>query len=267
MRYSGRRTLVGAAVILAGIVGLNFTATDAAESGNPVPEGEFKTLVEQDAKNIETMIATGKKGGAANTSKASRAIKSSALMIAAYAQSRIGSKGADDAKLATLRDAAIKVGTAAGKKKFDDAAAGVKALSIAAAADPKASVKKVDLVAAAGEFDIEELMYQFKKTSVGGLGIEEEIKAQAKKATITPANATAMAQRVLIIADFCDVIGINGGFNAGKPKKAWDDFNKDMRVAAQGLITAAAGKPTAAALQTAFTKLDSSCVKCHDKFK
>ncbi len=265
MRCSARRTLVGAAVVLAGIVGLSSDSSVTAQGGNAVPEEEFKTLVDQDIKNIEAMVEVGKKKGAANISKASRSIKSSSMMIAAYAQSRIGSKGANDAKLASLRDQAIKVGAAAGMKNFAAADNLVKLLK-ANAVDPKANTKKIDLVAAVGEFDIEELMYQFKKTSVGGLGVEEEIKAQAKKATIKPAEAAALAQRVLAVADYCEIVGINGGFNASKPKKAWDDYNKDMRAAAKDVIAAAA-KKNAADLKDAFNKLDRSCVACHDKFK
>jgi Cytochrome C' len=266
MRCSARRTLIGATIILAGIIGLNFSSMDAADNSAPVPETDMKLLVDQDIKNIEAMIVVGKKGGAANVSKASRSIRSSSMMIAAYAQSRMGAKGADDAKLASLRDAAIKVGIAAGKKNFADVDGLVKALK-ANAIDSKANTKKISLTSAIGEFDLEELMFQLKKTSVGGLGTEEEIKAQAKKLTISPENAAALAQRVLILSDYCEVIPIgSGGFNAAKPKKAWDEFNKDMRTAAQGVI-AAAGQKNANNLKTAFDKLDRSCVACHEKFK
>ena len=265
MRCSARRLLVGAAVILTGIIGLNLTLTDAAPGNATVPESEFKPLVDQDIKNIEAMIVVGKKGGTANTKKAAYSIKSSAMMIAAYAQSRIGTKGADDAKLASLRDQAIKVAIAAGKKQFpavETAVATLKANPVI----PNVNTKKIDLVKEVGEFDLEELMFQLKKTAIGGLGVEEEIKAQAKKPTITPAKAAELAQRLLTLSDYCEVIGINGGFNAAKPKKAWDEFNKDMKTAAQGVI-AASGKKDPAALKTAFDKLDRSCVACHDKFK
>jgi len=265
MRCSARRTLVGATFLLAGIVGLNLSSTDAADTTAPVPEGDFKALLDQDVKQIDAMIVMGKKGGDANTSRASRAIKASAMMIAAYAQSRMGGKGEDDAKLASLRDAAIKVGLAGAKKKFTDVEVLVKALK-EVTVDPKAEKKKIDLIAAAGEFDLEELMAQLKKKTVGGLGIEEEIKLQAKKPTITTERATALAQRVLVLADYCDHIPISGGFNMAKPKKDWDEFNKDMRTAARGVISAA-GKKDPASIKAAFDKLDISCIACHDKFK
>lgn len=265
MRCSARRTLVGATFLLVGIVGLNLASTDAADNSASVPEADFKTLLDQDIKQIDAMIVMGKKGGDANTSRASRAIKASGMMIAAYAQSRMGAKGEDDAKLASLRDAAIKVGVAGAQKKFTDVEMLVKALK-EITVDPKAEKKKINLIAAAGEFDLEELMCQLKKKTVGGLGIEEEIRLQAKKPTITPERATALAQRVLVLADYCDEIPINGGFNAAKPKKAWDEFNKDMRTAARGVITAA-GQKDPNAIKKAFDTLDLSCIACHDKFK
>jgi cytochrome c556 len=71
---------------------------------------------------------------------------------------------------------------------------------------------------------------------------------------------------VLVLADYCDAIPISGGFNAVKSKKAWDEFNTDMRTAAHGVI-AAAGQKDPSAIKKAFDKLDLSCIACHDKFK
>ena len=84
-----------------------------------------------------------------------------------------------------------------------------KTLSVNIAAAGKANGKKVNLVAAINP-DLEELMYQLKKTSVGGLGIEEDIKDNAKdkpKNPMKPPMAAAVAQRVLIVSDFCETMG------------------------------------------------------------
>ena len=133
------------------------------------------------------------------------------------------------------------------------------------AAAGKPDTKKLDLIAATGA-DIEELMYQFKKTTVGGLGTEEDIKANAKKATMKPDAIAALAQRTLIAADLCAVLKPSEDFSAAKPKKDWDQDIKDMKDAATALYTAAKGN-SVKTLQTAFNKLDATCVHCHDKFK
>jgi len=257
MKLHARRILVGAIALFAGVVGVNVTSTTAAPDA--VPDAEFKTLVEQDAKNINTMLNDGKPA----KKTADRSIKSSALMIAAYAQSRIG-KGGNDEAMAALRDSALKVAETGGKKKYAEAVAPSKALT----ANPtgKGDVKPVDLVKATG-VDIEELMYQFKKTAVGGLGIEEQIKANSKKATVKPEEAAAIARRVLIVGDFCDVVEPNGGFGAGPKAKAnWVKANKDMKDAAAALQTAAKSS-NAKDMQAAFLKIDGACVNCHNNFK
>jgi hypothetical protein len=263
MRWCARRTTIGAAVVLAGIAIVN---TASPQGPTPVPETEFKALFDQDTKNIPEMIKVGQKTGAANKSKGSRAIKSDAMMIAYYANSRI-TGGADDAKMAALRDAAIKLALAAGKKKFDDAEPLAKQLSLNMTPG-KGSTKQMTPkeLKEAGEMDLEELMYQFKKTGVGGLGVEEDVKAQAKKVTMTPAQVAVLAARVKIVSDWCDVMEVQGGFGVKKPRKDWEAFNKDMDKAVKGLQEAATSKDTKK-IQTAFDKVDRACTACHEKMK
>jgi len=253
--------MIGAAVLMAGILGLNKTSSEAAD---PVPEDELKALYDQDAKNIPPMIAVGEKKGNANISKATRSIKSNAMMIAFYANSRItGKSAAEDGKMAALRDEALKVALAAGGKNFAAAATAAKGLSLDMTPAKGAKAMATAALATAGKMDLEELMYQFKKTSVGGLGIEEEIKANGKKAVMSPAKITALATRVLAIADYSESVHVE--FDGKKTQKDWDNYNKDMRTAAKALIAAANGKPKE--LAAAFTKLDGACVACHEKMK
>jgi hypothetical protein len=253
------RLVVGLAVLLAGIVGFHSATTTAAPEA--VADADFKYLVEQDAKHILTTL----NNGMPPKKTADRAIKSSALMLAAYAQSRMGKSAADDAKLATLRDAALKVAATGGKKKYADAVAPAKSIAFDMPAAGKVDAKVIDLIKTT-EIDMEELMYQFKKTTVGGLGIEEEIKANSKKLVAKPEHAAAIARRTLIVADFCDTLEPAGGFSAAKPKKDWDTYNKETKVAATALGTAAKAN-NAKDMQAAFLKLDAACVNCHNKFK
>ncbi len=256
MRSSARRIIVGSVALLIGIVGIDVTMTEAAD---PVPDSEFKALVEQDIKNILDRLEEKpiKK-------TADRAVKSSALMIAAYAQSRLGKNPADDGKLVALRDTAIVIAKTE-KKKLAGALAPAKTLSINMAPAGNAKAAPVNLLTVTG-VDLEELMYQFKKTSIGGLGIEEEIKAQSKKVTVKPEVAAAIAIRAHLVAGFVDDMQPTAGFSAAKPKKDWDTYNAAMKAAATELASAAK-KADTKAIGAAFLKLDGSCVQCHNKFK
>jgi hypothetical protein len=269
MRWSARRLLIGAAAVLAGIVGINQSMMDAAD---PVPDADLKILFDQDAKNIPPMIELGnKKGSKANASKASRAITSNAMAIAWYANSRIlGKKPDDDAKMAMLRDTAIKVAVAAHKKKFTAASEPARLLDLnmkpGAAVKPKAMT--IAELFAACDMDMEELMYQLKKKDVGGLGVEEEIKAlAAKKGTITPEKASAMAVRLRAIAEFCQVMEPQKKFTTKTPKKDWDTYNADMVTALKDIVDAAKSKDAKKKVPDAFLKLDGACTACHEKFK
>jgi len=257
MRRSVRGIFAGAAVLLAGILCVTNSSMEAAD---PVPDSDYNALVEQDAKNIVALLTEAK-----IKKTADRGVKSSAIMIAAYAQSRLGKVPADDAKLATLRDTAIKVAQTGGKKKYADALAPAKLLAVGIAPAAKVDTKPI-VIEKVVECDMEELMYQFKKTAIGGLGIEEEIKANAKKVTIAPEKASAIGQRVLLVADFCTRMEPSGGFSAMKPKKDWIQYNTDMVTAAKAIIEGSKGKDVKK-LADAFTKLDASCVACHNKFK
>ncbi len=261
MRCDALRLSIGSMLLAISIFTLSNKQIDAADA---IPDNEFKTLVGQDAKHIQAMIELGGKGGTANISKASRAIKASSIMLAAYAQSRMKG-GAADAQLATLRDTALKI--AAAGKNFKTAAPLAKTLAYDMTAAAKANSKKMtyaNMVSAASA-EMDDLMFQFKKTTIGGLGIEAEIKEQCKKSTLTAEQVKAIGQRVLIVADYCDVMVPAVGFNAKNPKANWDGFNADMKKAATELVAAADKKGPA--LQKAFDKLDRSCVACHDKFK
>ena len=267
-----RPTLVGAAVVLAGIVGLHFSSTDAAD---PIAEADLKALVEQDSKNIsdiarkvENVQPDSKKR---TESSATRTIPANALIVAHFAQQRItGKNPADDAKWATLRDAAIKVAVAGSDRKaLKDVGELAKALTVDIKADPKANTKVMPLadLAKACNVDMEVLMYQFKNKSVGGYHTEtdvEEIGDPEKKKPITPEQARLMTNRLLAAMDFCEVLEPIKGFN-GK-KNAWDGFVKDTRAALNEANQAAAGKD-AIKIQAVFAKLDASCKACHTVFK
>jgi len=243
-----------------------FELAPPVKAAGPLLEEDAKALLAQDLKNIEISLTIGNKTGAANKNKASRSIKSNAMMIAFYANSRIGVNPADDLKLATLRDAAVNAAIAAGRKNFN---IGGQIKQLKFGMDPARGVNAKALTTAglveAGKIDIEELMYQFKKSAVGGLGIEQEVKANANtnNLKLSPSEAIILARRVLAVSEMCNEV--NPGFDAKKTRVAWQGFNKNLNNAAQGLIATAKSDPKK--LPAAFAKLDAACIACHEHFK
>jgi len=267
MRSNFKRVLVGA-VLLAGIMGLSQTRSEAVD---PLPANEFNSLVTQDVKNLEALLAMAQKGGKANESKASRGMKSSAMMIALYADARIdGTNAANDAKMATLRDAAIDIAKAAGNKNFRIGAQ-VKALGPNMKAVPGVNAKPMAVAAliAASNLDAEEMMYQFKKAQFGGLGIEQDVKAYANNGNAALANGKLLALRLLVAAEYVDALGPAGGFAPpARIQRAWLAHSADMKAAATEFLTEMqAKKPDPNKLAAAFTKVDGACVRCHQDFK
>jgi hypothetical protein len=248
LAYS-RRIWVGALALMFGITFVSISETIAAD----VPEDALKAVMEHDMKRVNEMIEKMKN---APDKKLPNQIRSSSLMIALYAQSKIGGKNAgDDKSMAGLRDQAI------------DVAKGVKAKKYAQLMplDPKMGngdpTKKVDILKA-GVFDVYDLMNQYKKADVGGLNIEKDIIDAAQKGT--KADASGIAARVLFTADLLEKLEPDGGFNPKKPEKEWLRTTKLMREAATQLSKDA--KDEKKALAT-FKKLDSACTACHNTFK
>ncbi len=263
--------MLGAAALLGGVVGL-IQSTHAAD---PLPDAEFKALVEEDAKNIVAWAEIGKNAVAGKDPKAkdklkhvNRAVKSNALLVALAAQNRMtGKNAADDAKLAALRDAAVDIAKSVRAKKFDSALTIGKTLSPnMAAGKKKAAITPIGDLVHAAELDVGELMHPFRPVVVGGYGIEKEVQDNAQKKAVTPPDKVAMlADRVLLIADVIEFIEFPGANNK-KFKKDWADFNKDTKAAATTLLAAARTK-NAKDIQAAFVKLETSCVACHRQFK
>ena len=193
-------------------------------------------LIAADGKYINTTLAAlvGKSDPKLEK-RSMNPLKSSALMVAAYAQTQITGKSAeDDAKYASVRDNALKVYKAVSSKKNADAVAPAKALA-AMEVDKAASVKPVD-IAKETKADIDDLMAQFKKS---GLGLEDQIKALSKKAG-KPEEASALGARMLIVVDLMGTI--HPDFGGKKTQAAWSASSKEMKVASEDLIKAATAK-------------------------
>jgi hypothetical protein len=263
MRRASTRFFLVAAALIAGIALLR--PAGAADVG----DDEFKALLDHDIKIINQSVQAVEKASAKEKKgiekNAASGIKSSALMIAGYANDRIsGSNATADGKSAAIRDTALKIYKAADAKDFKGAAELAKGL---ADAKPAAGAKKIDLAAAAkelGEVTQKEVMHNFLKTSQFGTNYEADIIANAKKATAKPADANLMAHRVLVMGEYNKFITKT---NNAAEKKSWDEMNEKMIKAAQDLQAAAKKKSSAADMAKVFTVLNSTCTACHDDFK
>jgi hypothetical protein len=262
-----RRTSASILLVTAAtIVGSAFWQQAGAAN---VSDDEFKTLLDQDLKIIDQAIkavdkATGKDKRVVEKN-ASVGIKSSALMIAGYANDRIDGKKPDvDGKAAAMRDTALKIYKAADAKDFKAVAEAAKALTNPTAAP---AAKKINLAMAIkdlGEVSQKEVMHNFLKKEQYGTHIEADIIANSKKATIKPTDAAVMAQRLMVMADYNKIV-VKADNAADRQK--WDEYNAGMIKATEALLASTKKKTSPADLAKVFTVLDGSCKACHDDFK
>jgi hypothetical protein len=260
MRRTPARLLLVATAVAAAVACLR--PADAAD----VSDDEFKALLDQDAKIIaKATAAVGKASGKDKKvveKNAGSGIKSSAIIIAGYANGRIDGKNLTaDAKAAGVRDLAIQIFQAADKKDFKAAGDLAKGL---ADAKPAADAKKIDLTKAFEGIVNKDVMDNFKKTSQYGTNLEDDIIANEKKTTAKPADVTLMAHRVLVMGEYNKTVV--KAENAADKKK-WVEYNDKMIKSATDLAAAAKKKSSAADMQKVFATLNASCVACHDDFK
>jgi hypothetical protein len=263
MRRISAWMLLATAAFIAGLA--YFSPAGAAD----VSDEEFKAMLDQDTKIVSDAVAavdkaTGKEKKVAEKN-ASSGVKSSALMIAGYANNRIDGKNANtDGMAAAVRDTALKMYKAADAKDFKAVAEAVKDLSNP---KPVAGAKKIDLAAAIkdlGEVTQKEVMHNFLKKEQHGTNIEADIIANSKKATAKPADINLMAKRLMVMADYNKIV-IKP--DSAADKKTWADYNSKMIKAVEALQATTKKKTTAADLAKAFTLVDGSCKACHDDFK
>ena len=268
MRRTLARMLMATAALVLGLV--IFAPADAAD----ISDDDFKAMLDQDTKIINAAVASVEKAEAKGKKVAEKnagsGIKSSALMIAGYANARIDGKKADaDGKSAAIRDTAIKIYKLAAAKDFKGVAEAAKTF---ANPTPAAGAKKMDLAALVKELGAtpeqevsqKEVMHNFLKKEQHGTNIEADIIANSKKAVAKPADINLMAQRLMIMAEYNKIV-IKADNADGK--KMWAEYNDKMIKAVEGLQATTKKKTSAADLAKAFTAVDGSCKACHDDFK
>ncbi len=263
MRRNSAWMLAAMAAVIGGWA--YFSSADAAN----LSDDEFKALLDQDIKIVNNSVAAVEKAKGKDKrvveKNASNGVKSSALIIAGYANERISGKNQDaDGMAAAIRDSAIKMYKAAEAKNFKAVAAAAKEL---ASPKPAMGAKKMDLAAVVkelGEVSQKEVMHNFLKKEQYGTNIEADIIANSKRATAKPADINLMTKRLVVMGDYNKVITKAENM---EDKKKWTDYNDRMIKAAAVLQETTKKKTKAADLAKAFTALDGTCKACHDDFK
>jgi hypothetical protein len=248
------RSAAGIGALLAlGIVGLH--AADGPGIWKPVlSDAELATFVAADAKIISDAMARG-----SPDKKAVAKIRAAALMIATYAQD------AGDGQ-AGLRDLALKLAKAASDGKTDDVKKFVADLKLGA----QSAGAKTGVIALQDQFELAELMQQFKPDRGGGIELEKNLQTIINKRTLTAADAKAaipLLLRTAVIAQPCEAFAPAKDEGA-KTRDKWINWSQEMaQLSTDGVKLAKASKLDDKALKNALKKLEANCTACHKVFR
>ncbi|QEL13169.1 cytochrome c [Limnoglobus roseus] len=190
--------------------------------------------------------------------------KATAVLVALYAEDNLGGK--DAAKMATLRDEALKI--AEKSKTIGTLGAEVKALS-AVTANPKADVKPMGAqkIIEKTKLDLTEVMDLFGGATAGGMNLEKDIREMKKDGVKNTPAAELLGARSAVLAEL--TMHLPNDKAGGANKKVWDGYSMDMKKLSQEIATEAAkgSKANLATIKTTVGKLDAACTNCHNKFR
>jgi hypothetical protein len=239
------RLAAGAAALSALLAGVAGFAADAGKAILPAKQAE--ALIKADAELLKAVAADSK----LKPKPAARKAQALAVMIAAYAQ---------DAKLAGLRDEALKVAGQIKEKGID--AAKSANLSLGTAAATGTAPKKL---AEPDEIDV--VMKQFSSERGGGLGFEAELQKLQKKAKLAKADferLTYVGYKTAIIGAVTEPLAPPASGN--KKPADWVKWSKDMTEAATE-VGSGSEKGDEKLVKAGLRKLETSCVNCHNVFR
>lgn len=221
-------------------------------------------------KAIEADLAhLGKLVDLAKTKKVGGRVKAAAVLLALYSQDQMAGK--DGAKMAGLRDAALKFAAKAKSSTVitKDAAGFATDAAALAKAAPAAGAKAVDLpkIIEETKLELHEVMDLFGSSAGGGMNLEKDIQAIKKNGVTNVAAAELIGARTALLADL--TLHMPNDKAGGANKKAWEDYSKEMKKFSLDLAAEAAKgtKADLAKMKMAASKLDASCTNCHNKFR
>ncbi|HEV3260851.1 MAG TPA: cytochrome c [Gemmataceae bacterium] len=252
-----------ARLLVAGVLvpALGFGLLAAGDSPGPpvLPETALAVVVKEAVKNIEKP---------ADKMTAKR-IRANAFMVAVAAQDAMLNKGADARRLATLRDAAIRLAKAAAGKRVNQAEAKKEAAVLASFPNIEpAADAKTDPVDLKDEFELADVMRVFDKANKGGQGVELQLVIlQQQKRPYTPkqmADFETSAYKTAMIAALSR--GQDEKATTKADKKQWQQWSDNMQKLSLELLQAS-GARDSKHFKVTLRKLSDSCASCHEKFK
>ncbi len=226
----------------------------------------------QSGKVIEADLAhLGKLVDLAKTKRVGGRVKSASVLLALYAQDHLAGK--DGAKMAALRDGALKI---AGKAKSSSAvtksaaelATDVAALAKLSAGSGDAKPTDLKKIIEETSLDLMDVMDLFSSSIGGGMNIERDIREMKKDGPKGMDEAYLLAVRTAYISDLTLHLP-NEMASSGAGKKSWDGYTMDMKKFSMEIALEAAkgDKGDKDKIKAAAGKLDASCTNCHNKFR
>jgi len=250
------RRFVGGVGLIAGLWLALGTSETPAKAPTPIP-------AEVSGKMIDSDIAFLQKGLEKTPEKAAvPTLKSTAMLIALYAQNNLGGKDAD--AMAALRAQALKVAEALNKKDYKAASTEAGKLKSPPASTDKKALKLHEM----HKFDLSEVMSTFRN-SPRGLNIEKDIRDQAKaKAPDLKVSGEAAAHSILL-GEFMTLMPSEKAAANPANQKKWDGYTADMTKLAKEIVeeSTKGDKADKMRLKANLSKLDGSCTACHNEFR
>jgi len=253
------RTLVGCAVLAAGLWAVTATAADAPD----LPKDSYKKTAEADITFLKTRLGELAKAQAAGDKLLDGRIKPAlgvTLLLSAYGDA-LGD--------AALKADALKVTEAIGKKDFKGANELAQKLSVKPGAGKAGALPKP---LKDDEAMLAAIMSPFRGGSVGGLNIDKDIKDMTKAAggaKIDPAAVEILAVRTTVINAY-GFHSPNGKatVNAANQKK-WEKYATESIDFGKQLTTEAAkgAKADEKSLKKLLSSVNARCTSCHNDFR
>lgn len=250
------RTRVGSVVLLACACALGLRATAAPPE---LPRDSYKKAADADLKFLQTRLADLAKKEAAGQKPLDGRVKPAlgvALVLAVYADA-LG----DEA----LHTGALEAAEAIEKRDFKAADAVAQKLAV----KPGNAGKPRDVPKPFKDEQILEVTQStFRNTSVGGLGIDKDIRDMLKRENpkpIDPAAVEILAVRTAVISEFAVHTPNERALRSVNERRDWDKIARDsVEVSKQLAEEAAKGeKADTKKLDAMLRPLIGRCDKCH----
>ena len=223
---------------------------------DPLPTGTASKLIAADIEFLQkgfekTPTAKGFITG----------LKSAAMLLALNAQNNLD--GPDGAKMAAIRDTALKIAGALEAGKVADAKKAVETLATASGGDPKKTIK----LAEQHNFSLDEAMKVLGPAISGGMNIENDLKPKDVDKTIKDLKKVELyGARIALVGQYS--LDLPSNEAVGEKKKKWDEWSKEMTTLGMAMAEAAkADKPDLVGLKKKIATLNKNCADCHNVFR